>query len=159
MGTYTEQQKKESYVSSNFTVMNEGSSQYWGGRKIKSIRCPGKSIPADDLFSAFGSGSTGIPPSRVITWSVSLAKPRVIPVSELDYSQFSHQPCSCAIVIAYPVFTTLTRYELCPSRIKETLSSVVPIQSTGRAGTALEQSNRPAPLINSESGTGWLVLN
>lgn len=29
------------------------------------------------------------------------------------------------------------------------------MQSSGRAGTAISQSNEPTPLISSESGTGW----
>ena len=32
------------------------------------------------------------------------------------------------------------------------------MQSTGLAGTAIEQSKLPAPLISSESGTGYTVL-
>jgi hypothetical protein len=64
-----------------------------------------------------------------------------------------------AMMEAYPVFTTLTRYVLCLSRIRGILSLAGPIQSIGRAGTALEQSKRPTPFTNIESGTGWATVS
>jgi hypothetical protein len=140
------------YDSSSFTVILEALSLT--GRKRKSTRWPGKRMPTEDLPSSTGFISTGLPPSRVITCiEVPCAKPRVIPVSDLIVKQSAFSFHS-VIWNAYPVFTTLILYELFPSRIKGGISSAAPIQSKGRAGTALEQSNRPAPFTSIESGTG-----
>ena len=57
----------------------------------------------------------------------------------------------------HPVLTTRSRYAIFGSRYRYGwLTLLLSMQSTGLAGTALEQSKRPIPFIISESGTGYL---
>jgi hypothetical protein len=123
---------------------------------MKSIRCPGKRVPAE-LMSCISLGdSTGTPPSSVIISSVSLANVKVIPERELDGSSgIQWKVTSLWLFLSHPVVTTRTLYELPTFKTNGGRAAASPMQSTGRPGEALEQLKRPPPLMSIESGTGF----
>lgn len=147
------------YESSSFTAIHD--SRFFAGRKTKSTRWPGYIIPTADLPMSACFISTERPPSRVmISTTVSGGNPRVIPVSDLiqkPVSEIRNPLGQYQKEFVYPVFITRTLYELWPSRkIEGDFSLSTTTQSNGRAGTAFEQLNFPAPFTSRESGTGWL---